>query len=322
MRWRVPLVDLNLLKSKTDTAIKEIETVIVGKTDTVKLALTALLCNGHLLIEDIPGVGKTMLARSLARVMGCSFKRIQFTPDLLPADITGTAIFNQKTAEFEFRKGPIFANVVLADEVNRATPKTQSALLECMEEMQVTVDGATHHLPFPFFVVATENNIELQGTYPLPEAQLDRFWMRISMGYPKREEEMAILDNQETRHPVLDLKSVFNLEEVLEIQRAIRSIYIDPKLKEYIVDVVSATRKHPRVALGASPRGSLCLMHAGKALAALEGRNYVLPDHVKKLAPAVLCHRIILQPEARIRDMSAVDVVAEILDSVRIPVAA
>jgi MoxR-like ATPase len=313
-------VELTSLKTKCDAAIREIETVILGKTETVRLLLAALLCNGHVLIEDIPGVGKTMLARSVAKVLGCSFKRIQFTPDLLPADITGTTLFNQRTSQFEFREGPVFANIVLADEVNRATPKTQSALLECMEEVQVSADGVTYPLPKPFFVIATENNVELQGTYPLPEAQLDRFWMRLAVGYPDHSDEIAILTSQESHHPIQDLKPVLSLADVLEMQETVRKVFIDPKVKAYIVDMVRASRVHPQVALGASPRGSLCLMHASKALAAMEGRDYVLPDHVKTLAPAVLCHRLILRPDARVRDVTTAQVVADILESTQVPV--
>ncbi|MGQ9524190.1 MAG: AAA family ATPase [Armatimonadota bacterium] len=312
-------VSLSAVQEKSDAVIREVEKVIVGKTDTVRLALAALLAGGHVLIEDIPGVGKTMLARSLSRALGCSFRRIQFTPDLLPADITGTPVYSQRTGEFEFRKGPIFANVVLADEVNRGTPKTQSALLECMEEAQVSADGVTYPLPKPFFVIATENNVELQGTFPLPEAQLDRFWMRLSLGYPEREHEVAILDRQEIHHPVLDLEPVLDKEEVLEMQSAVRRVYIDRKVKQYVVDIVSATRHHRYVSLAASPRGSLCLMHVGKALAAMEGRGYVLPDHVKRLVPVVLSHRLVLNREARLNGVTSAEVVRDILDTTSVP---
>jgi len=299
--------------------IREVEKVIIGKTDTVRLALAALLAGGHVLIEDIPGVGKTMLARSLSRALGCSFRRIQFTPDLLPADITGTPVYSQRTGEFEFRKGPVFANIVLADEVNRGTPKTQSALLECMEEAQVSADGVTYPLPRPFFVIATENNVELQGTFPLPEAQLDRFWMRLSLGYPDRADEVAILERQEIRHPVADLEPVLDREELLEMQNAVRHVYIDPKIKDYVVSIVSATRQYPSVSLGASPRGSLCLMHTSKALAAMEGRSYVLPDHVKSLAPAVLSHRLILSREAKLNGTAPAHIIRDILDKTHVP---
>jgi MoxR-like ATPase len=311
-------VDIEEIKAKAEAVIDAVETVIIGKRDTVTLALVALLSGGHVLIEDIPGVGKTMLARSLAKVLGCSFKRIQFTPDLLPADITGTPVYSQKTGEFEFRKGPIFANIVLADEVNRATPKTQSALLECMEEGQVTADGVTYHLPKPFFVIATENNVEIRGTYPLPEAQLDRFRMRLSMGYPSPENEVVILDRQGDHHPYLDLSPVLKADEILLMQEAVKRVYIDPRLKQYIVDIVTATRNHGSVRIGASPRGSLALMHTSRALAAIEGRDYVLPDHVKRLAVPVLAHRLILRPDSSASQ--AGEVISEILDQVAVPV--
>jgi len=311
-------VDIEEIKAKAEAVVDAVETVIIGKRDTITLALVALLSGGHVLIEDIPGVGKTMLARSLAKVLGCSFKRIQFTPDLLPADITGTPVYSQKTGEFEFRKGPIFANIVLADEVNRATPKTQSALLECMEEGQVTADGVTYHLPKPFFVIATENNVEIRGTYPLPEAQLDRFRMRLSMGYPSPENEVVILDRQGDHHPYLDLSPVLKADEILLMQEAVKRVYIDPRLKQYIVDIVTATRNHGSVRIGASPRGSLALMHTSRALAAIEGRDYVLPDHVKRLAVPVLAHRLILRPDSSASQ--AGEVISEILDQVAVPV--
>lgn len=311
-------MDIEEIKAKAEAVVDAVETVIIGKRDTITLALVALLSGGHVLIEDIPGVGKTMLARSLAKVLGCSFKRIQFTPDLLPADITGTPVYSQKTGEFEFRKGPIFANIVLADEVNRATPKTQSALLECMEEGQVTADGVTYHLPKPFFVIATENNVEIRGTYPLPEAQLDRFRMRLSMGYPSPENEVVILDRQGDHHPYLDLSPVLKADEILLMQEAVKRVYIDPRLKQYIVDIVTATRNHGSVRIGASPRGSLALMHTSRALAAIEGRDYVLPDHVKRLAVPVLAHRLILRPDSSASQ--AGEVISEILDQVAVPV--
>jgi MoxR-like ATPase len=302
-----------------ETAIREVETVIVGKREIVRLALVSFLCNGHILIEDIPGVGKTMLARSLATVLGCSFRRIQFTPDLLPADITGTAIYNQKNGEFEFKSGPVFANVILADEINRATPKTQSALLEAMEERQVTADGRTHVLPKPFFVIGTENQIELQGTYPLPEAQLDRFWMRLSMGYPSKAEEMTILNLQADHHPIQDAKAILNPQEILEMQERVRRVHIAPALQDYLIEIVSATRNHPQVNLGGSPRASLCLLHSAKAFAGLSGRDYVLPDDVKALAVPVLAHRLMLKPEARVRRWSADTILREILGTIPVP---
>ena len=297
----------------------QIETVIVGKREAVELVVVGLLCNGHVLIEDIPGVGKTMLARALAAALGVKYRRIQFTPDLLPADITGTSIFNQKTGEFTFRQGPIFTNVLLADEINRATPKTQSSLLEGMEEFQVTVDGATHELEKPFFVVATENPIEYRGTYPLPEAQLDRFLMRISLGYPSPEEEVVVLERQVKQHPIHSVRPVVRKEEVLRMQESIRDVHIDPSLKQYMVAIVAATRKHPLLALGASPRASLGLMRTGQTRAALRGRDYVLPDDVKALATPVLGHRLILKPEARVRGGDMASLVNGILDEVPVP---
>lgn len=300
----------------------EIETVIVGKRAVVEMALTAFLCGGHVLIEDIPGVGKTTLAKSLARALGCVFKRVQFTPDLLPADITGTSIYNQKTGEFEFREGPIFANIVLADEINRATPKTQSSLLECMEERQVTSDGITYELPQPFFVIATENNIDSHGTYPLPEAQLDRFLMRLSMGYPRRDEEALILERRTGATPLQEMQPVVTQSELLALQAEVREVYLDASLRHYIVDVVAATRSHPQILLGASPRGSLFLLHASQAYAALHGRAFVLPDDIKRLAPAILAHRIILRPEARPRPGAAEALVTAILDRVPVPISA
>jgi len=299
--------------------IDEIETVIVGKRQSVELAVIGLLCNGHILIEDIPGVGKTMLAKALAASLGATYRRIQFTPDLLPADITGTYIFNQKTAEFAFREGPVFTNILLADEINRATPKTQSSLLECMDEFQVTVDGATRLLTRPFFVMATENPIEYRGTFPLPEAQLDRFLMRIHMGYLAPEEEVMVLDRQMKQHPIYSVKPVVQLDEVLTMQEHVKSVHIDQSLKQYLVELVWATRGHPMLSLGASPRASLGLLRAGQARAAIQGRSYVLPDDIKIVAPAILCHRIFLKPEARVRQANAHQLVAQVLDEVPVP---
>jgi MoxR-like ATPase len=310
---------INWTAERAKAIIDAVETVIVGKHEAVELAVVGLLCNGHILIEDIPGVGKTMLARSLAAALGAQYRRIQFTPDLLPADITGTSIFNQKTGEFAFRPGPIFTNILLADEINRATPKTQSSLLEGMEEFQVTVDGATHELGRPFFVIATENPIEYRGTYPLPEAQLDRFLMRISLGYPTPEQEVVVLERQVKRHPIHSVKPVVGKEEVLQMQENVREVHIDPSLKQYMVEIVAATRDHPLLALGASPRASLGLMRTGQARAALVGRDFVLPDDVKALAAPVLCHRLILRPEARLRQSELVSLVQEILDRVPVP---
>jgi MoxR-like ATPase len=300
--------------------IERVETVIVGKRETVELAVVALLCNGHLLIEDIPGVGKTTLAKTLALSLGCLFKRIQFTPDLLPADITGTSIYNQKTQEFEFRPGPVFANIILADEINRTTPKTQAALLECMEEVQVTSDGVTHVLPRPFFVIATQNNIEHAGTYSLPEAQLDRFLMRVGIGYPTPDDERRILERQVHSHPIESVRPLLSAEELVVLQDSVRSVFVHPSIQVYIVEIVTATRNHNQIEVGASPRGSLALLHAAQAHAALQGRNYVLPDDVKILAPYVLAHRTMLSAEARARGMEDTAVVGDILNRIPVPV--
>jgi MoxR-like ATPase len=298
---------------------ENVEKVIVGKRDTIELTTICLLCEGHLLIEDVPGVGKTMLAKALARSIGGVFKRIQFTPDMLPSDVTGTSIFNQKTVEFEFRPGPIMAQVVLADEINRATPKTQSALLEAMEERQVTVDGVTRPLAQPFLVLATQNPIEYEGTFPLPEAQLDRFLMRISLGYPSREQQVAILDAQQYTHPIEALKQVTDADELVRIQGQLKAVYTDPLVKEYIVSIVDGTRGHPDVYLGASPRGAFTLYRTAQARAALDGRDYVIPDDVKALARAALGHRIIVSPAARIKGISSGDVLEELLAQTPVP---
>jgi MoxR-like ATPase len=296
-----------------------VENVIVGKHHEVQLALIALLCQGHVLLEDVPGVGKTMLAKTIARSLGCTFKRIQFTPDLLPSDVTGVSIYNQKSGEFEYRPGPVLAQIVLADEINRATPKTQSALLETMEEKQVTVDGVTYPLPQPFIVLATQNPIEYEGTFPLPEAQLDRFLMRISLGYPNRSEEIEVLSRQEQVHPLSTLKQVVPSAELTAAQQAIKSVHVDRLIKEYIVAVVAATRKHDDIYLGASPRGSLGLQSAAQARAAIMGRDYVIPDDVKALAESTLAHRLILNPAARIRNADARSIVNEILRNTPVP---
>ncbi len=299
--------------------IDNVERVIVGKRAVVELAVIGLLSQGHLLIEDVPGVGKTMLARSLARSLGCSFGRLQFTPDMLPSDVTGVSIFNQATHEFVFQPGPLMAQIVLIDEINRATPKTQAALLEAMEERQITVDGVTYPLPRPFMVMATQNPVEYEGTFSLPEAQLDRFLMRVNLGYPAVKDEIEVLDRQQYHHPVEDLQSVAETEEVLAAQESIKSIYVAPAVKEYIVRLVQQTRQHSDIFLGASPRGSLTLYRAGQARAALYARDFVLPDDVKTIAPAVLAHRLIMSPSARLRNVAPEDVVAAVLEAVPVP---
>jgi MoxR-like ATPase len=296
-----------------------IERVIVGKSSAVQLAIIGLLSRGHILIEDVPGVGKTMLARSLSRSLGCSFGRIQFTPDMLPSDVTGVSIYNQVTREFEFQPGPIMSQIVLIDEINRATPKTQSALLEAMEEWQVTVDGITHPLPDPFMVLATQNPIEYEGTYSLPEAQLDRFLMRINLGYPALRDEIEVLDRQQYRHPVLDLEPVVTADDLMAAQVQIKTVFVSPSVKEYIVRLVQSTRQHPDVYLGASPRGSLTLYRTAQARAAMLDRIYVLPDDVKFVAPYVLSHRLIISPSARLRSVQAQQVVAAILEQLPMP---
>ena len=283
--------------------VENIERVIIGKRSSVQLTVLGLLAQGHMLIEDVPGTGKTVLAKSVARSVGCKYQRIQFTPDMLPTDVTGVSVFNQKTREFEFRSGPIHAQIVLADEINRATPKTQSALLEAMEERQVTVDGTTYPLTPPFMVLATQNPIEYEGTFPLPEAQLDRFLLRIELGYPAKDEEIKILDRQQFVHPIEQLEQVVSTEELLAAQKAIREIYLDSLVKEYIVEIARRTRIHPDVYLGASTRGALAIYRLSQARAAMFGRDYVLPDDVKALAEASLGHRIIVGPAARIKDV-------------------
>lgn len=312
-------VDVAGIRAFANKIIDNLEKVIVGKHQTLELVVIGLLCQGHILIDDVPGVGKTMLARSLAKSLGCAFRRIQFTPDMLPSDVTGVSIFNQASRKFEFRPGPIMANVVLADEINRATPKTQSALLEAMEERQVTVDGVTHPLPEPFLVLATQNPIEYEGTFPLPEAQLDRFLLRIRLGYPALVEEIRILELQQLRHPIRDLEAVAPVEEVARFQEEVKKVYVAPAVKRYIVELVRSTRESSDIYLGSSPRGSLALFRAGQARAAINGRDYVLPDDIKYLSEYVLSHRMIVDPAARLRDISAGQIVQEILRALPVP---
>ena len=296
-----------------EQVIRNVEKVIIGKRAAIELAVVAMLCEGHVLLEDVPGSGKTMLARSLAVSMGMGFKRIQCTPDLLPNDVTGVSVFNQKSGEFEFRPGPIFVNILLADEINRATPRTQSALLEAMQEQQVTVDGVTRELPRPFLLLATQNPIEYEGTFPLPEAQLDRFLMRLALGYPTPQDERQILVNLWREHPITHLEKVVDARDLLGLQRQVWDVHVDESLQQYIVALTAATRAHPDLVLGVSPRGSLALFKAAQALAAVRGRDHVLPDDIKYLAPFTLPHRLIIKPEAELRGRTARDVLADVL---------
>lgn len=314
-----PSAPVQLIQELTEKVVANIKRVIVGKDDVVRLTLISVISQGHILIEDVPGVGKTVLTKAIARSIGCSFKRIQFTPDLLPSDVTGVSIYSQKTSNFEYRPGPLFSQFVLADEINRATPKTQSALLEAMEEGQITVDGATHRLPMPFLVMATQNPIEYEGTFPLPEAQLDRFMMNISLGYPQAPDEVNILERQQFHHPLDDLTQVLSPEELLNMQNAVRQISVKRELSQYIVDLVSATRQHPNTYLGASPRGSLALFRTSQVLAAMRGRNYVRPDDVKTLIRPTLSHRIIVAPAARVRGVTANAILDEVMGQVAAP---
>jgi MoxR-like ATPase len=310
---------MNEVQTVTDALVENVERVIIGKRDVVERVIIGLFSQGHILIEDVPGVGKTMLARALAKSLGCNFRRIQFTPDMLPSDVTGVSIYNQKAREFEFRPGPIMAQVVLTDEINRATPKTQAALLEAMEESQVTVDGVTYPLPRPFLVMATQNPIEYEGTFPLPEAQLDRFLMRIRLGYPGPEDEIAILDSQQYVHPLSKIEQVVDVEKLTSAQEKLKDVYVDPLVKRYIVDIITQTRRHPDIYLGASPRGSLALYRTGQARAAMLGRDYVIPDDVKALAASTLAHRLIVSPSARLKDVTGEAVMEEILSSLHVP---
>ncbi len=308
------------IKDTADKVKANIARVIVGKDDVIELCLVALLCEGHLLIEDVPGIGKTTLAKAIARSLGCTFRRIQFTPDLLPSDVTGVSIFNQKTQEFEFRPGPVLTQILLADEINRATPRTQSALLEAMQERQISVEGQMLPLPRPFLVLATQNPIELEGTFPLPEAQVDRFLLRIKIGYPTQEQEEAIILRFEREDPLAALEPVVEAAELLALQELVRAVHVDESVRQYVVQVARATRGHQSIELGASPRGSLFLYRAAQALAALRGRAFVIPDDVKYLAPYVLAHRLLISPQARLRGRTREEIVAEAVASVPVPV--
>ncbi|HUV75969.1 MAG TPA: MoxR family ATPase [Dehalococcoidales bacterium] len=312
--------EISRIKEAADKLSNNVSKVIVGKKETIELVLVALLCEGHVLIEDVPGIGKTMLAKAVARSLGCSFKRIQSTPDLLPSDVIGIHYYNQKTSEFEFRPGPVVSNVVLVDEINRATPRTQSCLLECMQEQQVTVDLETIPLPRPFMVIATQNPVELEGTFPLPEAQLDRFLLRVSLGYPSEDEEGAILSRFQRENPLDNLTSVIETEELLELQKLCRQVYIDDSVRSYVTAITRATRNHQSIELGASPRASLGLHLASQALAAIQGRDYVIPDDVKHLSVPALAHRLISKTEARLREHSSEAIVNEIVATVPVPV--
>jgi len=302
-----------------DRVLENMKSVMVAKPEVLELALVAVLCERHILIEDVPGIGKTTLAKTLAHSLGCSFRRIQCTPDLLPSDITGIHFFNQKTSEFEFRPGPVIANIVLVDEINRATPRTQSSLLECMEERQVTVDGVTMPLPQPFMVIATQNPVELQGTFPLPEAQLDRFLLKLVLGYPNLEDEDVMLLRFERSNPLEQLSAVTSGFEIMDIRRQVQEIYVESSVRRYILEVVGETRTNPSIALGGSPRASLSLYRASQALALIQGRNFVLPDDVKRLAVPVLGHRLILSTEAYLHNTSKEELIADILSTLPVP---
>jgi MoxR-like ATPase len=312
--------EVQKIKSAAEKVKENVERVIVGKAEVVELTIVALLCEGHILLEDVPGLGKTVLAKSLAKSLGCTFRRIQCTPDLLPSDITGTYIFNQKTADFEYRAGPVMSQIVLADEINRATPRTQSALLEAMQERQITTEGETRALPRPFLVMATQNPIELEGTFPLPEAQLDRFLMKIQIGYPSEEDDRLILSRFRQDDPLDELAAVITGEELLAMQKLCREVHVAADVEDYIIRLVHATRKNSAVELGASPRAMLALYNASQALAAIRGRAYVIPDDIKHLMTPVLIHRIIPKSESRLRGQKADQTLKEIRDSVFVPV--
>jgi len=312
-------VNIRIVQDVTERVAQNIGQVIFGKRNEIRLAILGLLTRGHILLEDIPGVGKTMMARSLAKAIGCTFSRIQFTPDMLPSDVTGVSIFNQQSNEFEFRPGPIMAQIVLSDEINRATPKTQAALLEAMEEKQVTVDGTTYRMANPFMILATQNPIEYEGTFPLPEAQLDRFLIRIKMGYPTPAEELTILSAQQYQHPIESLQQVVSVEELLEAQNAVRHVYVAEEVKQYIINLVTATRAHNDVYLGSSPRGSLALFRTSQTRAAMAGRDYVIPDDVKALAEVTLAHRVIVDSSARYKKVDSRMIIHDVLQTTAIP---
>ncbi|MEH6987535.1 AAA family ATPase [Cytobacillus firmus] len=313
-------MDRNQMHPAIERVLGNIEKVMIGKRDVAELSLVALLAEGHVLLEDVPGVGKTMMVRALAKSVGAAFKRIQFTPDLLPSDVTGVSIYNPKEMEFQFRPGPIMGNIILADEINRTSPKTQSALLEGMEESSVTIDGVTHRLERPFFVMATQNPIEYEGTYPLPEAQLDRFLLKMKMGYPDIADEMEVLNRAQRIPPIEDLETVMDLAELRSLQTEIKEVHVDQTIKRYIVEIANGTRNHSSVYLGASPRGSIALMKAAQAYAFMYGRDYVLPDDIQYLAPAVFVHRIILKSEAKFEGITAEEVVGRVIARVSVPV--
>ena len=313
-------ITVEALSAAGKHVLDNVERVIVGKSSAVEMVLVALFCEGHVLLEDVPGIGKTMLARAVAKSLGCTFRRVQCTPDLLPSDITGTYVYNQKTSEFEFRPGPVFTQILLADEINRATPRTQSALLEAMEEKQVTVEGDTLPLPRPFVVLATQNPIELEGTFPLPEAQVDRFLIKIKLGYPTKEDDRVILQRFRTTNVIDDLKPVITMEELMQLQKERQTVAVHPDVEKYIIDLIHATRAHPQVELGGSPRAMLALYRASQALSALRGRTYVIPDDVKYVFPYVLEHRIITKQQSHLRGTTPADVIKEVIQSVKVPV--
>ena len=314
-------IDINVVQDFAEAVADNVEKVIVGKRSVIELVLIAFLCEGHVLIEDVPGTGKTMLARAIANSTGLDFKRLQCTPDLLPNDVTGVSIFNQKRREFEFRQGPVFSNILLADEINRATPRTQSALLEAMGENQVTVDGVTYALPRPCMVLATQNPVEFEGTFPLPEAQMDRFLMRLNIGYPDLTDEDAMLRIQQLAHPIEDLEQIVDGEQIPGFQKQVRRISVVDSVRQYILGLVRATRNHPALSLGASPRGSLALYHSSQAYAAIHGRDYVIPDDVKRLAVVCLAHRMVMNPEHALSGETTADVMVELLKKIEVPIA-